>query len=340
MRNWFKVEAKADAPTEIAIYDEIGAWGVTAKDFIAELKKIDAKQITVNINSPGGSVFDALAIYNALRAHDASVTTKVMGVAASAASVIAMAGEKVVMPANTFLMVHNPLTFAYGNADEMRDMADVLDKIAASLIGIYVARTGLGEGEVKALLDAETWLNADDALAKGFATEIVDDLKIAASFDTDRLPENIKAVFAAASDEQTEDDADPAPKDESEQVADALADQISALAVAGGFGDLVAVWALNPEIKTVEDAKARIAEAREIRAVCVVANLADKAPGFIRAGKTLAEVRNELFTALADADESRPTNSFTKQDSKPSNSAQPTALKTADIWAARTNRKE
>lgn len=325
MRNWFKVEAKADAHTEIAIYDEIGAWGVTAKDFIAELKKIDAKQITVNINSPGGSVFDALAVYNALRAHDASVTTKVMGVAASAASVIAMAGEKVVMPANTFLMVHNPLTFAYGNADEMRDMADVLDKIAASLIGIYVARTGLGEDEVKALLDAETWLNADDALAKGFATDIVDDLKIAASFDTDRLPENIKAVFAAASDEK---------------VADALADQISALAVAGGFGDLVAAWALNPEIKTVEDAKARIAEAREIRAVCVVANLADKAPGFIRAGKTLAEVRNELFTALADADESRPTNSFTKQDSKPSNSAQPTALKTADIWAARTNRKE
>lgn len=343
-KSWFKVTAKTDATAEIDIYDEIGGWGVTAKDFIGELKKIDAKQIVVGINSPGGSVFDALAIYNALRAHDATVTTKVMGVAASAASVIAMAGERVVMPSNSFMMIHNPLTFAYGNADEMRDMADVLDKIAASLVGIYVARTGMSEDEVKALLDAETWLNADEALAKGFATEVIDDLKIAASFDLDRLPENIKAVFAAtasAPDATGEGEGGKQAEAEgaaTEPVADALADQINALAVGAGFADLAGVWALDPAITSVEAAKAAIAEAREIRAVCAVAGQADKAPRFIRAGTPLSDVRAQLFAALARADEQSPTHSFNKQDSKPPIDAQPAALKTADIWAARTHR--
>lgn len=327
MKSWYKVTAKADATAEISIFEEIGGWGVTAKDFISDLKKIDAKQITLSINSPGGSVFDALAMYNALRAHDATITTKVMGVAASAASVVVMAGETIEMPANSFLMIHNPLTFAYGNADEMRDMADVLDKIAASLIGIYVARTGLPEDEVKALLDAETWLNADEALAKGFATSVIADLKIAASFDTDRLPEHIKAVFDAEKAEGHK--AKPAHEE-------ALADQINALATASGFGDLAGVWALNSDITTAAQAEAAIAEAREIRAVCTVAGHADKAEAFIRRGASLAEARRGLFEALASASDDKQTNSFNKQDSKPPMAAQPAALKTADIWAARS----
>lgn len=330
MKSWYKVTAKADATAEISIFEEIGGWGVTAKDFISDLKKIDAKQITLSINSPGGNVFDALAMFNALRAHDATITTKVMGVAASAASVVAMAGDTIEMPANSFLMIHNPLTFAYGNADEMRDMADVLDKIAASLIGIYVARTGLPEDEVKALLDAETWLNADEALAKGFATSVIADLKIAASFDTDRLPEHIKAVFAAV-DAKNAEEREAKPTHE-----EALADQINALAVASGFGDLAGVWALNPDIATAAQAEAAIAEAREIRAVCTVAGHADKAEAFIRRGASLAEARRGLFEALASASDDKQTNSFNRQDSKPPMAAQPAALKTADIWAARS----
>ena len=177
MRNWFKVEAKADAPPEITIYDEIGAWGVTAKDFIAELKKIDAKQITVSINSPGGSVFDALAIYNALRAHDASVTTKVMGVAASAASVIAMAGTKVLMAPTALMMVHNPLTVAIGDSEEMQKAISMLDEVKESIINAYELKTGQSRTKLSHLMDAETWLNANKAIELGFADGILEDEK-------------------------------------------------------------------------------------------------------------------------------------------------------------------
>ena len=155
LKSWYSIQAKADQKTaDISIYDEIGYWGVTAKQFIGDLKALDATTIKLAINSPGGAVFDALAIYNALRQHPAAVEVTIMGVAASAASVIAMAGDTIVMPENAFMMIHNPLNLAYGNADDLREMADVLDKIGASLIGIYAKRTGMPEDEIKALLDA------------------------------------------------------------------------------------------------------------------------------------------------------------------------------------------
>ena len=168
-KSWYKMQAKAGTPkaAEITIFDEIGFWGVTAASFISELKALgDVETIDVLINSPGGSVFDGLAIYNALRQHKASVNVTVMGVAASAASFIAMAGDKITMPENAFLMVHNAMGGVFGNAQEMRDWADTLDKIGASLIGIYVARTGKSEAEVKALLDAE--LDGSKGVAMSF----------------------------------------------------------------------------------------------------------------------------------------------------------------------------
>lgn len=201
MKNWYSIQAKAGAPAEISIYDEIGLWGVTAKQFIADLKALDATTVKLFINSPGGSVFDALAMYNALRQHPASVEVTVMGIAASAASLVAMAGDKIVMPENSFLMIHNPLAGAYGNAAELRDMADVLDKIGASLVATYVTRTGLQEDEVKALLATDTYLSAEEAVAKGFADELQPALKVAACYDIERLPVNIRAVFAAATKE-------------------------------------------------------------------------------------------------------------------------------------------
>ncbi len=219
-KSWYAVTAKATSGSaEISVYDEIGLFGFTAKQFITDLRAIDAESIQLSINSPGGSVFDAIAIYNALRQHPANINVKVMGVAASAASIIAMAGDKIVMPENTFIMIHNPLNFAYGNADDLRDMADVLDKVAASLIATYVARTGNSEADIKDMLDAETWLNAEEAVAKGFADELEPALKIAACFDLDRLPETIRATIAPPAEieppaEQTDDAAEKAEAEE------------------------------------------------------------------------------------------------------------------------------
>ncbi len=156
MKTWFTIKALADDSAEISIFDEIGMWGVSAKDFINDFRKVNAQKVTLLINSPGGSVFDGLAIYNVLRQSKADVTVKVMGLAASAASFIAMAGKKIVMPKNAFMMVHNPISGIFGNSDEMRKWADTVDKFTLSLIGIYAARTGKSEDEIKALLDAET----------------------------------------------------------------------------------------------------------------------------------------------------------------------------------------
>ena len=156
MKTWYSIQAKADQSADISIFDEIGFFGVNAKQFIGDLKAIDAKTIKLAINSPGGSVFDALAMYNALRQHPANVEVTVLGVAASAASLVAMAGDTIVMPENAFMMIHNPLNFAYGNADELREMADVLDKIGASLVATYANRTGLPEDEIKALITTIT----------------------------------------------------------------------------------------------------------------------------------------------------------------------------------------
>jgi ATP-dependent Clp protease, protease subunit len=338
MKNWFKITAKAEMPeAEISIYDEIGAWGVTAKDFIGELRNVKAQSITLSINSPGGSVFDALAIYNALRQHEASVTVKVMGVAASAASLIAMAGDKIVMPENAFMMIHNPINFAYGNADEMREMADILDKIGASLVGTYVARTGLPEDEVKALLDAETWLNAEEAVAKGFADEIEVAFKAVASFDMDRLPENVKAVFAVEPDDETsEDESDDIEGAPVVDFQDTLATQVSAVAVSAGLGDFAATWLLDESIENIDQATAAINTAREIRDICNLAGHSDKAPQFIRNRASLQEVRSALFAAMAKQDEAtNVSNVVPNKTSKPLTSSPVASVKTAAIWDAR-----
>ncbi len=138
MKSWYSITAKAGTKSaDVSIYDEIGYWGVTAKQFIGDIKALDVDVIRLAINSPGGSVFDAIAMYNALRQHTASVEVTVMGVAASAASLVAMSGDKIVMPENAFMMIHNPLNFAYGNADDLRDMAEILDKIGASLVATF-----------------------------------------------------------------------------------------------------------------------------------------------------------------------------------------------------------
>lgn len=337
MRNWYSIQAKdkPNAAAEISIYDEIGAWGVTAKDFIAELKALDAGTIKVSINSPGGSVFDALAMFNALRQHPASIEVTVMGVAASAASLIAMAGDKIIMPANAFMMIHNPLNFAYGNAEELREMADVLDKIGASLVAIYVKRTGMAEEEVKALLDAETWLNADEAVAKGFADEVQAEMKIAARFDLDRLPENIRNACVQTTVTTTtwtgdENENEGEPEDDHPlniaPIPASLSASILAKASAAGISMHADALIIDAAIQTEADVDAAIAEAKEIIAVCKAGKLPDAAAALIAARVPLAAVRNRMLESRAALDKSMPINNHLPT---PNNAGQTAA----DVWA-------
>jgi ATP-dependent Clp protease protease subunit len=137
--------------------------------------------ITVRINSGGGDVFAGVAIHSMLKRHQANVTVYIDGLAASIASIIAMAGDKVIMPKGSMMMIHNPWSFTGGDANDFRKMADTLDAIRDSMIPIYADKTGMTSEEIIALLDAETWLSAEEAVEMGFATEVEDSLKVAAS---------------------------------------------------------------------------------------------------------------------------------------------------------------
>ncbi|PZU95616.1 MAG: peptidase [Chelatococcus sp.] len=170
--------AAEEGDTVVSILDVIGEdwWsgtGVTAKRVSAALRSIGPKDITVRINSPGGDMFEGIAIYNLLRGHQAKVTVEVLGWAASAASIIAMAGDEIRMGLGSFMMVHNAWGVVMGNRHDMRDAADLFDSFDSALADIYEARTGAKRAAIVDMLDAETFMSASEAVAQGFA-DIVD----------------------------------------------------------------------------------------------------------------------------------------------------------------------
>ena len=174
-RPWFEFRAaKGDGPAEIRIYDSIGWWGVTAKDFAAELDQVDASEIVLRINSSGGDVFDGFAIYNLLRDHPATVRTVVDGFAASIASIIALAGDVVEVHEASVVMIHDPWGVGIGNAAELRQLADVLDNtIAGPMASIYAAKMDLSTDEVRDLMSSETWYTGAESVDAGFADTLI-----------------------------------------------------------------------------------------------------------------------------------------------------------------------
>ncbi len=174
MNTWYAINRKPDAPTEaeISIYDAIGAYGISAEKFVADLKAIKAKTINVRLNTPGGEVFDGTAIYNALREHPARIVMHVDGVAASAGSFVATAGDEVRMADNAYLMIHNAMGGVMGGAEEMRSAAAMLEKINGNIAGMYQRKAGRDLPYWRSLMDAETWMTADEAKASGLVDTV------------------------------------------------------------------------------------------------------------------------------------------------------------------------
>lgn len=172
--DWYRLQNKAGETPKLYIYDEIGYWGDTAKDLADALKDVQGDTIDVHLNSPGGDIFDGLAIYQALKDHPANVTVRIDGLAASIASVIAMAGDKIVMAPKASLMIHDGWTMSVGNAEELRKTADLLDKQSQIIASVYADRNALGYGEdhFRALMREETWFTADEALEAGLVDEV------------------------------------------------------------------------------------------------------------------------------------------------------------------------
>lgn len=300
MKNWYTITNKANGPAEISIFGPIGnTWdgeGVTAAKFIKDFKAIKADDVTLTINSPGGSLFDGLAIYTALAASGKNITAKVMGLAASAASVVLMAAKRIEMPKNTHQMAHKASGGVYGTAEEMREMADVVDSLDKSIIATYAARSGKSEDEIKNLLDkGDLWLTADQAVEMGFADAATELVKVTAEFDMAELPEAVRASLQPEPVAPTAPVVTPAPV--------ALAVHIEAAAAAAGLGEFSAVFALDPKVTDQATAKAAIEAALEIREFARVANQAERADPLIRARKTPDEARAILMANEAAVDE-------------------------------------
>lgn len=189
-KNWFRMQAKEDQTADIYIYDEIGGWGISARRFTEDLLSLgNLSHINLHIHSPGGEVFDGIAIYNQLKNHSATITVYIDGLAASMASVIAMVGDTVIMPKNAMMMIHKPWGVSWGDANDMREYADLLDKLENVLIPAYVAKTGKTTEEITAMLEQETWLDGDECVEHGFADKVIEPVKAMASLTSKRIEE-------------------------------------------------------------------------------------------------------------------------------------------------------
>lgn len=184
------MQAKEDQTADIYIYDEIGGWGISARRFTEDLISLgNLSHINLHIHSPGGEVFDGIAIYNQLKNHSATITVYIDGLAASMASVIAMVGDTVIMPKNAMMMIHKPWGVSWGDANDMREYADLLDKLENVLIPAYVAKTGKTTEEITAMLEQETWLDGDECVEHGFADKVIEPVKAMASLTSKRIEE-------------------------------------------------------------------------------------------------------------------------------------------------------
>lgn len=217
--DWYRLKNSAVKAGEydLYIYDEImPQWmadlfgsGVSAEGLIAELNEVDASVINVRINSPGGAVFEAIAIYNALVNHDAEIKVYVDALAASAASIIAMAGDSITMMVGGQLMIHDAMGVAMGNAAEVRDYAKFLDGQSDNLASIYAARNGSEVKEMRALMLAETWMTAAEAVEMGLADEVYKKPKMA-----DPKEEELEEEEPEEEDPSEEDPAEEDPEEE------------------------------------------------------------------------------------------------------------------------------
>jgi ATP-dependent protease ClpP protease subunit len=170
--DWYRIENRAGT-AEVYLYDEIGYFGVTAEDFVNELRGLDVRKIELHLNSPGGDVFDGVAIYQALKDHPAKVNVTVDSLAASATSFIAQAGDSIAMTRNATMMIHDGAGLCVGNADDMQAMVDLLNKTSDNIADIYAQRAGGSVADWRAAMRAETWYSAQEAVTAGLADSVL-----------------------------------------------------------------------------------------------------------------------------------------------------------------------
>ncbi|HAL0739614.1 TPA: Clp protease ClpP, partial [Escherichia coli] len=202
MKTWFSIKAMSDV-AHVRIYDEIGGYGVKASALTDEINACgNVSEIHLSIHSPGGDIFEGLAIYNALKNHPAKKIVHIEGMAASMASFIAMCGDHIVMPENAMMMIHAPRGVTAGVSGDVRRFADLMDKMGDTMAETYAGRTGKSKQEITAMMEAETWMDGSECKANGFADEVIPAITAMARIESKRIgdfsnmPENIKNMIS------------------------------------------------------------------------------------------------------------------------------------------------
>lgn len=318
-KSWFTASI-SDGAANISIYDEIGLYGINAKDFAKEFKALgNIETINLHLNSPGGEVFDGLAIYSMLKRSSAYKNIYIDGLAASIASVIAMAGDNIIMPENAMMMIHDPSGFVVGTSKEMRDLADAMDKIKTAMISAYGSQTDLTRQEIADLMSKETWLTAQEAVDMGFATQIEKPIQMAANFNlskfkhSDKFTAHIQNSQAIQLADVTEDHLQQKENNMTNETVIA-SDTVEEVAAVAENTTTASPEASTPEPKTEEkiDVSDIVAKAKEeerkraadIFAVCQMTGKQDLAAQYVESGKSLSEVvaiiKNEKVTAAPE----------------------------------------
>jgi ATP-dependent Clp endopeptidase proteolytic subunit ClpP len=195
-KSWYRIGNSADGPTQVNIFDEISWWGISAEMFAADLADIKG-DVEVHINSPGGDAFDGITIYNLLAAREGGVTTVVDGLAASAASVIFMAGKERSVSPGSMVMIHDALALCVGNAADMRETAQLLDKVSDNIADVYAAHAGKSAAEWRAAMVAESWYTAQEAVTAGLAHKLTARPGDAAGSEPDAASAFDRSIFAS-----------------------------------------------------------------------------------------------------------------------------------------------
>ncbi|MFJ2329531.1 head maturation protease, ClpP-related [Pseudomonas sp. NPDC087690] len=310
-KTWYAVHASGESTErviEVFVYGEIGAWGITANQFVQDLRAMDdgVSPVVAAFNSIGGDLFDGLAMHNALSRLGERCTGRIDALAASAASVAVCGAHRVVIAANAMLMIHNPYTYTGGSAEDFRRVADVLDQTLEAIIAAYKAKApDIDDAELRRMVDAETWLTANEAVALGLADEVGDGVKVKACLGQGAVLQrfqNAPADLLAQLDEPPEADPDLDPVDpplvppvvESAK----LALMVTQRCTAAGISNLIEPLLKSTQLESEEIVLAGLARAKAINDLCVAARLPEFSAEYVAAGLDAPAVRARLFDKI------------------------------------------
>ena len=347
-KTWYALQASGEATErviEVFVYGEIGAWGITANQFVQDLRAMDdgVSPVVAAFNSIGGDLFDGLAMHNALSRLGERCTGRIDALAASAASVAVCGAHRVVIAANAMLMIHNPYTYAGGGAEDFRRVADVLDQTLEAIIAAYKAKApDVDDAELRRMVDAETWLTANEAVALGLADEVGDGIKVKACLGQGAVLQRFQHApveLVAQLDEPPEPDPELEPVEPPlvPPVVDSakLALMITQRCTAAGISNLIEPLLNSTQLESEEIVLAGLARAKAVNDLCVAARLPEFSAEYVAAGLDAAAVRARLFDKIVTSGKGFEIDNSLPLADDPAPKVQAKKIDQPSIWSAR-----